>query len=58
MSGFVHDKNSCLKMLRLSFPHKLNWESYIVPISKIEAFIRFMKFLYSQVAFYADKSTI
>ena len=45
-------------MLRLSFPHKLNWKSYIVPISKIEAFIRFMKFLYSQVAFYADKSTI
>ena len=43
-------------MLGLSFSSKLDWGSYIAPISKIEFFIRFMKFPSSEVAFYVDKS--
>ena len=43
-------------MLGLPFSSKLDWGSYIAPISKIEFFIRFMKFPSSEVAFYVDKS--
>ena len=56
MNGSVHDKKSFLKMLGLPFSSKLDWGSYIAPISKIEFFIRFMKFPSSEVAFYVDKS--
>ena len=43
-------------MLGLSFSSKLDWGSYIAPISKIEVFIRFVNVLSSEVAFHVDKS--
>ena len=56
MNGSVHDKKSCLTMLGLSFSSKLDWGSYIAPISKIEVLIRFVNVLSSEVAFHVDKS--
>ena len=50
-------------MLVLTFSSKLNWGSYIISIAKtaskkIGALVRFMKFLYPEVALYLHKSTI
>ena len=50
-------------MLVLTFSFKLNWDSYIIsiaktPSKKIGALIRFMKFLFPEVALCLYKSTI
>ena len=60
MSFFLKKK---LEMAAWSFFSKLDWGSYIVSVPKLaatktEALIRFMKFLYSEVALYPYKSTI
>ena len=59
--GSVLEEKLPFKML--SFFSKLDWGSYIVSIAKsiskkIEAFIRFMKFLSAEVVPYMYKSTI
>ena len=49
MDGSVLEKKSSFKMLGLTFPFKLDWDSYIISIAKtakkIRALIRSMKFL-------------
>ena len=51
------------KILRLTFPSKLDWGSYIISVAKtatkkIGTLIRSMKFLSSEVALYLYKFTI
>ena len=63
MDGFVLEKKSSFKMLRLIFSSKVDWGSYIISIAKttskkIEALIHSMKFLSPGVALYLYKSTI
>ena len=63
MDGSVLEEKSSFKMLGLTFSSKLDWSSYIVSIAKtaskkIEALIRSMRFLSSDVALYLFKSTI
>ena len=63
MDGSVLEEKSSFKMLGLTFSSKLDWGSYIISIAKtaskkIEALIRFMKFLSPEVALYLYKSTI
>ena len=63
MDGSALEKNSCFKMLRLTFYSKLDWGFYIISIAKtdckkIGALIRSMKFLSPGAALYLQKSTI
>ena len=63
MDGSVLEKNSCFKMLRLTFYSKLDWGLYIISIAKtdckkIGALIRSMKFLSPGAALYLHKFTI
>ena len=63
MGGSILEEKSSFKMLGLTFSSKLDWGSYIISIAKtaskkIEALIRFMKFLSPEVALYLYKSTI
>ena len=63
MDRSVLEKKSSFKMLGLTFSSKLDWGSYIISIAKtaskkIEALIRFMKFLSPEVALYLYESTI
>ena len=63
MDGPVFKEKSSFKVLRLTFSSKLDWDFYIISIAKsaskkIEALIRFMKFLSPEVALYLNKSTI
>ena len=63
MDGSVLEEKSSFKMLGLTFSSKLDWGSYIISIAKtaskkIEALIRFMKFLSPEVPLYFYKSTI
>ena len=63
MDGSVLEEKSSFKMLGLTFPSKLDWDSYIVSIAKTAskktgALIRSMKFLSPEVALYLCKSTI
>ena len=63
MDGSVLEKKSSFKMLGLTVSSKLDWGSYIISIAKttskkIEAFIRFMKFVSPEVALYLYKSTM
>ena len=63
MDGSVFEEKSSFKMLGLTFSSKLDWDSYIISISKtaskkIGALIRSMKFLSPEVALYLYKSTI
>ena len=57
MDGSIFEENLSFKMLGLNFSFKLDCRSYIVSIAKtgskkIEALIRCMKFLSSEVALY------
>ena len=59
----VLEEKSSFKMLGLTVSSKLDWGSYIISIAKttskkIEAFIRFMKFVSPEVALYLYKSTM
>ena len=61
--GVFLRKISSLKILGLTLSSKLDWVSHIISIAKtaskkIEALIRSMKFLSSEVALYLYKSTI
>ena len=63
MDGSVLEEKWSFKMLGLTLFSKLDWGSYIISIAKtaskkIEALIRSMKFLSSEVALYLYKSTI
>ena len=63
MDGSVLEEKSSFKMLGLTFSSNLGWASYIISITKtasmkIEAFIRSMKFVSSEVALYLYKFTI
>ena len=63
MDGSVLEEKSSFKMLGLTFSSKLNWGSYIIPITKnaskkIGGLIHSMKFLSPEVALYLCKSTI
>ena len=63
MDGSFLEEKSTFKMMRLTFPSKLDWGSYIISITKtaskkIGALIRSMKFLSPEVALYLYKSTI
>ena len=63
MDGSVLEEKTSFKMLGLTFSSKLDWDSFIVSISKtaskkIGALIRSMKFLSPEVALYLYKSTI
>ena len=63
MDGSVLEEKSSFKMLRLTFPSKLDWSSYIISIAKtaskkIGALICSLKFLSPEVALYLYKSTI
>ena len=64
LEPLVHCGNvASFKMLVLTFSSKLDWGSYIISITistykKIEALIRSMKFLSTEVALYLYKSTI
>ena len=63
MGGSILEEKSSFKMLGLTFSSKLDWGSYIISIAKtasmkIEALIRYMKFLSPEVALYLYKSTI
>ena len=63
MDGCVLEKKSSFKMLELNFSSKLDWDSYIISITKtaskkIGALIRSMKFLSPQVALYLYNPTI
>ena len=56
-------KNNLFKILRLCFSSKLDWGSYIICITKtasnkIRGFVRYMKFLFPDVALYLYKATI
>ena len=57
MDGSFLEEKSSFKMLVLTFSSKLDWGSYIISIAKtaskkIEALIRSMSFLSSEVALY------
>ena len=57
MDGSVLEEKSSFKMLGLTFPSKLDWDSCIISIAKtafkkIEALVRSMKFLSPEVALY------
>ena len=59
----LEEEKSSFKMLRLTFPSKLDWCFYIIFIAKtaskkIGALICSMKFLSTEVALYLHKSTI
>ena len=61
--GSVLEEKPFFKMLGLAFSSKLDWGSYIISTAKsdfkkIGALIRFMKFLFPEVALYLYKSTI
>ena len=63
MDGSVLVEKSSFKMLGLTFPSKLDRDSYIISIAKtaskkIRALIRSTKFLSPEVALYLYKSTI
>ena len=63
MDGTVFDEKLSFKILALSFSSKLDWGSFIVSIAKtsskkIQAFIRSLKFLSSDVVLDLFKSTI
>ena len=63
MDGSVLEEKPYFKMLGLTFSSKLDWGFYIISIAKtaskkIGALIRYMKFLYPEVALYLYKSTI
>ena len=63
MNGSVLKEKSSFKMLRLTFPSKLDRGSYIISIAKTAskkfgALIRSMRFLSPEVAVYLYKSTI
>ena len=63
MDGSVLDKKPSFKMLRLTFPSKLDWGSYITSIAKtafkkIGALICSMKIFSPEVVLYLCKSTI
>ena len=63
MDGSVLEEKSLFKMLRLIFPSKLDWGSYIISIAKttskkIGALIRSMKFHSPELGLYLYKSTI
>ena len=63
LNGSVLEEKSSFKMLGLTFSSKLDWGSYISPVSKtaskkIGALIRSMKFFSPEVALYPYKSTI
>ena len=63
IDGSVLVEKSSFKMLGLTFPSKLDPDSYIISIAKtaskkIRALIRSMKFLSPEVALYLYKSTI
>ena len=63
MIGSALDEKSSFKMLGLTFSSKLDWDSYIISITKtaskqIGTLIRSMKFLSAEVALYLYKSTI
>ena len=63
MDGSVLEEKSSFKVLGLTSSSKLDWGSYIISIAKtdskkIEALIRYMKFVSIKVALYLYKSTI
>ena len=63
MDGYVPQEKSPFKMLGLSFPSKLDWDSYIGFIAKtvskkIRVLIRSVKILSPEVIFYQYKYTI
>ena len=63
MDGFVFEEKSSFKMLGLTFSFKLDWDSYIIAISKTAfkktgALIPSMKFLSLEVALYLYTSII
>ena len=63
VDGSVLEENSSFKMLGLTFSSKLDWGCYIISIvktasKKIGAVIRFIKFLFPEVARYLYKPTI
>ena len=63
MDGSILEEKSSLKMVGLTFSSELDWGSSIITIArtaskKIEALIRSIKFLSSEVALYLYKSTI
>ena len=63
MDRSVLEEKSSFKMLGLIFSSKLDWDSYIISVTKtaskeIGALIRSMKFLSPEVALYLYKSTI
>ena len=63
MDGSVLEEKSSFKMLGLIFSSKLDWDFYIISIAKttsvkIGMLIRFMKFLFPEVALYLYKSSI
>ena len=63
MDGSALDEKSYFKMLGLTLSSKLDWDSYIISISKttskkIGVLIHSMKFLSPKVALYVYKSTI
>ena len=63
MDASVLEEKPSFKMLGLTFPSKLDWDSYIISIAKtaskeIGALIHSMKFFSPEVALYLYKSTI
>ena len=57
MNGFVFEEKPYFKMLGVTFPHKLDWGSYIISIAKttsnkIGALICSIKFLSPEVSLY------
>ena len=63
MDESVLEEKSYFMMLGLTLSSKLDWESYIISITKtaskkIGALIHSMKFLFPEVAVYLSKSTI
>ena len=65
MDGSVLEETSYFKMLGLTFSSKLDWDSYMICITKsaarkIAAFIRFVKFFSPEVALflYAWSTTV
>ena len=63
MDGYALEEKSSFKILGLTFPSKLDWDSYIISIAKaaykkLGALICSVKFLSPEVALYLYKSTI
>ena len=63
MDGSVHQEESSLKILRLTFSSKFDWSSYILLIDKTAskksgALILSLEFFSPEVAMYLYKSTI